>query len=803
MRASAKLLPVTNVTKLFLISILFLIVTTCVRAGDPVVSGAGAGDSVVVPAMVTFGAVPFDTCVRRTDTVAASLANSGAVVINLSLRHGSAYQLIGSTVDTLDGRLRSLFPFTLQFCPTRDTTCPADTLVVWYRVTADSLDTGRVQLVPITGCGTQNTPSLTAIPSRLDFGRPRPDSCVTRQVTILGTPGARVTARLLLQGNAATSFTIVSPSTSPVVIDSSLVVTIRYCPQPGDASGADATLRLSNDTTGTTTPLVDVPLQGITDALRIPQSIDFGTVPVGACVDTTIVVRNFSRRGLTLRSYVADTTIGRFTTLGNGIAQVPMGDSVPFTVRFCPDSIGLRTGVWTIDSLPTGAAATLSLSGRGGAALLSISPEPLIFPTVNPPVTICSDDTVRIVNTGSAPFVIDSLLVVPLDFSVVSPSNLPATVRPGETLHVALRFCPNRVGLVTGSLRIGVAGNPARTVTLIGQTDTSTGGNGLLVPTRSSIDIGVLPLGQRITQVIVLKNLGSGTATLDSSTVSPSPPFTILGARGGGPIRPGDSITITIEFRPVDTGDVTGVWTGFTGISPNGLSVVLAARAVGRRIWFDTVSIRVGEEGSFSLHVAPPLTTRDSVANVRAVFSYDPRSIVPLSAASDVGDARLERVNDSTVALDVTANASGFIFGEVPGRVSFVGLTSGRPANVITIDSDSVVGIASLVTTAQGMILLEGCDIGRDPALSRRSRINSMRVTGGDELLIEYRAPLHSAVTLLLIDLSGRLVARIGLPEGDDSDHAVRISLSDVPSGSYVLNLLAGSDHSGSMIRIP
>lgn len=794
---------VSNVTKYIPTAIIILFAAGRLVAGGPPLPGSlGPGDSVVVPGIVEFGTVPFDTCARKADTLQATLTNSGAMIIALSLKRGVAYQVIGKPIDTLDVRVRRLLPFTIQFCPTRDTTCPSDTLVVWYRAAADSLDTGNVKLVPITGCGMSNTPLLTAIPPQLDFGQPRPDSCVTRQVTLLGNPGTRVTARLSIQGHAANSFSIISPQTSPVTIDTSVVVTIQFCPQPGDASGADAFLRISNDTTGTSTPLLDVPLHGLTNPLRIPRLIDFGTIPAGSCMDTIIVVRNYLRRGITLHSWIPDTTLGRFTTNGNSIAQLAMGDSVPISLRFCPDSIGVRTGEWRLDTLPTGTVGIVSLTGRGGAASISITPDPLIFPTVKPPVTSCSDDTLLIVNTGNASFVIDTLLTDRFDFMFVPPLNLPSMVRPGETLRVALRFCPNTTGLVTASLRIGVAGNPTRTVTLIGQTDTSTGGNGLLVPTLPSIDFGTIPLGRSTTRTIVVRNQGNGPATLDTATVTPSPPFQIVGATGGGPIRPGDSIVLTIEFQPIDTGYVTGTWTGLTRNS-SALTVLLSVRVVGHRLWADTVSIRVGREGAFSLHTSPPLSDRDTVIRMRALFSYDPRSIVPLSATSDVAIARLDQVDDSTVAIDLTAHPSQFITGGAPGSISFVGLTSGRPVSFVILIRDSLIGFSSSVATTPGVILLEGCDIGRDPGLSRATRVNSMRVTGTGELLLEYRTPLHASVRLVIVDLSGREAARIELPEGDDTDHAISIDLTGVPSGSYILDLQAGSDHSGSMIRIP
>lgn len=795
--------PVTNTITYALTAVLLLCTAGRLGADTPFQGSPGPGDSVTAPPLIAFGTVPFDSCARKDDSIRVAQANSGMMALELSLKKGSAYRVIGNLIDTLDGRVRQQMRFAIMFCPTRDTTCPSDTLIVRYRLTADSLDTGQIVLIPISGCGGANRQILSSIPGQLDFGHPGTDSCVTRQVTIVGTPGAAVTGRLSITGTAANSYAIVSPQSPTVTIDSSLLVTIQYCPQPGDADSAFAFLRVGIDSGGQSASLLDVPLSGTTDPLSVPRVIDFGTRALGTCADTMIIVRNYTRRSLVITSYTVDSTIGRFTIEGNSRAQLGIGETASVSIRFCPDSAGRRRAQWHIDTLPAAGIMVVDLVGEGGQSLLDIRPDPVAFRPPDPATGNCSEDTVHIVNIGTTTCVVDSLMTDRAEFTVLSPRNLPQTVIPGETLHVVLRFCSNSSLPVTGALAVIVAGDRPRFVTLIGQPDTSTGGTGLLVSTAASVDFGPVLVGQSLLQTIVLKNRGRGSVPLDSSIAAADPPFRIAGASGSGPIGPGDSVVITVEFRPIDTGNAAGTWRGFIRGSAAPIVVGLRGYGVGRRLWIDTVEARVGDEAEISLGVSPPLVDRDTVRRIRALVTYDPRSIVPIAARSTVGSARLEQVNDSTFAIELSAPPSAFITGRNLVSAVFVGLTSARPVSIVRILDDSLIAFATPIAAGNGMVRLEGCDIGRDPLLSRMTRLNALRMTGDDALLLEYRVPMHAVVRLAIVDLSGREVRRYSLPEGDDTDRVIRVELAELPSGSYLLDLQAGSDRAGTMIHLP
>jgi len=766
--------------------------------GNPVLS-----DSLKVPDSLNFGAAPLGSCPVRSDSVEA-ISSSGTLLVEFSLRRGAAFTLLGRTVDSLDGRIIRHVVFTIRFCPRQDTLCPRDTLVVRVRSISDTLDTGSVHLVPITGCAQQNTPVLEARPTMLDFGIPGPDSCVQRQVLLVNGSGRPLSVALSV-GGTSPPFTIVSPSTPTVTIDSFVGVVVQYCPQTGDADGVSALLRVTLDTAGQSIPLVDVPLAGRTTPMRAPRDVDFGSVPLGLCRDTIILVENFRRRGITIFGIHVDRTAGSFSTTVTGAIQVAAFDTARIPVKFCPDSAGARLALLTVDTANGGQPMPIRLTGTGVNGTLSSARDTLHFPTVVVPPSGCSYDTVDVVNVGSTAIVLTSAQLTSTSFSFVDSVSLPDTVEPGEKLSVRLRFCADSSGTYAGELILGRGGSILVGVHLIGiANDTSNGGGSrTLEPIDSTVEFGDVLVGRGSIRTVVLVNRGTAPALLNGSQVVPSPPFRIVGMAGVGPVGPNDSIEIAIEFRPQAPGVSSGIWSGSVVGQNESIDVVLRGKGAIRRIWLDTVVARVGDEAEFTLRVTPPFDSQDTIRFVRAHMAFDPRSIVPLAARSATGTVFLSHQDDSTIIVDLIGQPSQFVTGGIPATVTFVGLSTGRPRTIIDVMADSLQGLGSPLIVDDGMVVLEGCDLGRDTRLGRRTRLNGLRVTHRDEVVIDYRAPMHAVVRLHIVNLAGTEISRIVLPEGDDTDRTHRVECAGIPPGIYILDLRAGSDRAGAIVCIP
>ena len=122
---------------------------------------------------------------------------------------------------------------------------------------------------------------------------------------------------------------------------------------------------------------------------------------------------------------------------------------------------------------------------------------------------------------------------------------------------------------------------------------------------------------------------------------------------------------------------------------------------------------------------------------------------------------------------------------------------------MITLSTDSVTPIPGVASVANGLVLLEGCDIGRDVALTRSTRLNGITVSITGAIELDYRAPNHAQVVLVVLDLMGREVDRFRLPDGNDNDRRITLDRAALPAGNFILDLRAGSDRASTLVRIP
>ena len=75
------------------------------------------------------------------------------------------------------------------------------------------------------------------------------------------------------------------------------------------------------------------------------------------------------------------------------------------------------------------------------------------------------------------------------------------------------------------------------------------------------VNFGNVPLGSASAQLVTVRNVGGAPLTITDLTVTPSPPFALGGARGIGAVlvlQPGESHTLTVEFRPTVAGAASG-----------------------------------------------------------------------------------------------------------------------------------------------------------------------------------------------------------------------------------------------------
>jgi hypothetical protein len=239
---------------------------------------------------------------------------------------------------------------------------------------------------PVSGTPTPPTPPapptppptpgfLAASPSSMNFGSIQLPGSQMLNETVTNTGSSSVTisqASVSGTGFSLTSITLPQTLTS----GQSLTLSLSFAPKSaGTASGAltlastasDATVSVALSATGTSPGQLAVS----------PGSISFGSVVVGASQSQT---GTLSANGSSVTVSSATSTSSEFVLSGLSFPlSIPAGQSVPFTIKFAPQTSGTASA--SISFAASASSATETVTGTGAAPIqhsadLSWSPSP-------------------------------------------------------------------------------------------------------------------------------------------------------------------------------------------------------------------------------------------------------------------------------------------------------------------------------------------------------------------------------------------------------------------------------------------
>lgn len=286
-----------------------------------------------------------------------------------------------------------------------------------------------------------------------------------------------------------------------------------------------------------------------------------------------------------------------------------------------------------------------------------------------------------ITSSGSSALTINSVSVAGAGFAVFGPS-FPATLNPGQTLTIEVRFAPTAATPANGTIVISTssAGNSTTTVTLTGAGAESPIPQ--LTVSPSSLDFGNVMLNATSTRNLTLTSSGNTALKVNSVSVAGAG-FAIMGATFPLSLDAGQSVTLQVSFGPLVAGSASGTIT----ISSNSASS-------------DTAMVAISGTGTQS--ATPSLTLSASSLDFGSV-SLNTNSTRTLTLTS-VGSAAL-------TVDSVTISGSGFAIsgGRFPAtldpgqsvtlQVSFDPTVAGAAATgTISISSNSSMGATSTVT---------------------------------------------------------------------------------------------------------
>ena len=253
----------------------------------------------------------------------------------------------------------------------------------------------------------------------------------------------------------------------------------------GLALGADGALYMAGTTNSADFPTMQGAFQtvlgGGTDAFVVkigsasaaavsltPGSLQYASLPVGSTSQPqTVLLRNMGSSPLSISSITAG---GDFAETDNCLSGVPAAGSCTISVTFTPTAAGSRSGSIVIQDDAAGSPHSITLSGIGSAASVTLSPATLTFPSVSVGSSSASQ-TITLTNTGNSSLSISSVQVTG-DFG--QTNNCPATLTSGSSCTINIVFTPTSSGTRSGTLTVtDSAQTGSQTVSLTGSASVS------------------------------------------------------------------------------------------------------------------------------------------------------------------------------------------------------------------------------------------------------------------------------------------------------------------------------------------
>ncbi|HET6208486.1 MAG TPA: choice-of-anchor D domain-containing protein, partial [Terracidiphilus sp.] len=216
----------------------------------------------------------------------------------------------------------------------------------------------------------------------------------------------------------------------------------------------------------------------------------------------------------------------------------------------------------------SGNTSSVALSGTGTAALtpqLTLSAGSLAFGSLT--VNTTATKTLTMTSSGTSALVVHSVMVAGTGFAI-SGASFPATLNPGQSLTLQVRFDPTATGAASGTITVSSnsSSGGTSTVTLSGTGTNPV--NPVLTLSKTTLSFGDDPVGTAVTLPVTLTSTGSSAVTVSAASVTGAG-FTFSGATFPVTLNPNIAITIQVGFDPTVVGAASGTLT-FTSNSSTG-----------------------------------------------------------------------------------------------------------------------------------------------------------------------------------------------------------------------------------------
>lgn len=520
------------------------------------------------------------------------LGISGPGSVNFSIEHDNC---MGAVLD-----VGSSCSANVIFAPT--TSGRHEALLEVFSLGADFTE------APLEGFGLSQ--ELTVSPSPLAFPATTRYMSSEKELTVENNADVPVKiSGTNFEGPGAGAFGINGSSCAgTLAVGSSCTLDVRFNPQ--SEGEQRAFLHLGTETPGGG-PTIELQGLGAAPELRFePGSFDFGI---------TQTSEGGSRTNMVLRNVgLAPAQVGIETRGGNGAfsignsdcwgATLAPGGTCSLQVEFRPNETGFYAG--EVQAASAGANFDAELTGRGGKAIISASPDPTDFGSA----AVGSRGEPRTITLRNSGDLAGGFFIAIISggdsasFQLIEENCTGIEIGPGGTCQAVVRFQPTAAGLRTATLSFFGDGEGGQQVRL--------SGNGVAagVPTAApaSLSFGARKVGASgPVQAFTFTNSSGVTTELGVATLGGDHPDQFRIAADGcseATLAPGASCQVGVRFAPEEAGAMgatlrlgstggvaTAALSGYAEAAAKSTkSLRVGLRLAGRPLHLDGSKLRVG-----------------------------------------------------------------------------------------------------------------------------------------------------------------------------------------------------------------
>ena len=407
---------------------------------------------------------------------------------------------------------------------------------------------GSPQAVSLSGTGTAPAVSLSS--TSLSFGNQAEGTTGTGQSVTLSNSGngTLYITSLAVTGANAGDFAQTNTCGSSVAAGGNCTISVTF--KPSLASAEAASVSIADSATGSPQA---VSLSGTGTAPEdglSPSSLSFGNQSVGTTSTAqTATLSNTGNGAMNISSLtITGTNASDFAQTNTCGSSVAAGGNCTISVTFKPSASGSRAALVSITDNASGSPQTVSLSGTGTAASVTLSSNSLSFGN-QAEGTTSTAQSVTLTNGGNATLSITSVGIAGTNASDFAQTNTcGSSVAAGGNCTISVTFKPSLASAETASISVAdsASGSP-QAVSLSG-----TGTAASVTLSSSSLSFGNQAEGTTSTaQSVTLTNGGNATLTITSVGIAGTNASDFAQTNTcGSSVAAGGTCTISVTFKP-------------------------------------------------------------------------------------------------------------------------------------------------------------------------------------------------------------------------------------------------------------